>query len=88
MSESDFKNNSQETAALSYWPALDEYNPGITADMWASVLDDDTVTSPKNMDMFRKMLELGGESTCAHLAEVYGNTYGYYNRLVTSFGER
>ena len=74
MSESDFKNNSQETAALSYWPALDEYNPGITADMWASVLDDDTVTSPKNMDMFRKMLELGGESTCAHLAEVYGNT--------------
>lgn len=47
MSESDFKNNSQETAALSYWPALDEYNPGITADMWASVLDDDTVTSPK-----------------------------------------
>ncbi|WP_290487790.1 MULTISPECIES: AAA family ATPase [unclassified Akkermansia] len=88
MSESDFKNNSQETAALSYWPALDEYNPGITADMWASVLDDDTVTSPKNMDMFRKMLELGGESTCAHLAEVYGNTYGYYNRLVTSFGEK
>ena len=34
------------------------------------------------------MLELGGESTCAHLAEVYGNTPGHYNSLGSTFGRR
>ena len=88
MSESNFKNSSQETDSLGYFPSLDEYNPGITADMWATALDDDTVTYPENLDMFRKIMELGGESTCAHLAEVYGKTPSYYNAWGTQFSRR
>lgn len=87
MSEDDFKNN-KGTTVLDYWPTLDEYNPGITVSMWIAVLNDDTITSSQNLDMLQKMLELGGESTCAHLAEVYGNTYSYYNKLGSSFGEK
>lgn len=88
MSESNFKNSSQETDSLGYFPSLDEYNPGITADMWATALDDDTVTYPENLDMFRKIMELGGESTCAHLAEVYGKTPSYYNAWGTQLSRR
>ena len=31
------------------------------------------------------MRKLGGESTCAHLAETFGNTAGFYNALGTGF---
>lgn len=88
MSEDDFKSRGSEISAPKYWPTLEEYNPGITVDMWDSVLTDPSVTSHENLDMLKKILELGGESTCAHLAEVYGNTYSYYNKLGSSFGEK
>lgn len=68
-----------------YWPSLEEYNPGITTEMWTAVLNDPAVTSTENLDMLQKMLKLGGESTCAHLAEVFGNTASYYNGLGSGF---
>lgn len=71
-----------------YWPTLEEYNPGIKKEMWAELLRDDAVTSYENLRMFKMMLELGGESTCANLAETYGGTAGFYNSLGRRFGER
>jgi len=71
-----------------YWPSLEEYNPGITKEMWAEVLRDSTITTTETLSMLKKMLELGGESTCAHLAEVYGNTPAHYNSLGSTFGRR
>lgn len=68
-----------------YWPSLEEYNPGITTEMWTAALKDPAVTSTENLDMLQKMLKLGGESTCAHLAEVFGNTASYYNGLGGGF---
>ena len=55
MSESNFKNSSQETDSLGYFPSLDEYNPGITADMWATALDDDTLHIQKIWICFEKL---------------------------------
>ncbi len=74
--------------ANAYWPSLEEYNPGITKEMWAEVLRDSTITTTETLSMLKKMLELGGESTCAHLAEVYGNTPAHYNSLGSTFGRR
>ena len=74
--------------AIAYWPSIEEYNPGISIEMWISVLNDRTVTTQENLDMLQKMLKLGGESTCAHLAEVFGKTHNYYNKLGSSFGEK
>lgn len=88
MSEEDFQNRLTFKKETAYWPSLAEYNPGITAEMWIAVLKDPSVTSSENLDMLQKMLKLGGESTCAHLAEVYGNTPAYYNKLGSSFGEK
>lgn len=88
MSEDDFKKRPITKTETIYWPSLEEYNPGITKDMWISVLSDPAITAPENLDMLKKMLELGGESTCAHLAEVYGKTHSYYNKLGSSYGEK
>ena len=75
-------------APIIYWPSLEEYNPGITKEMWSEVLRDSTITTKDTLSMLKKMLELGGESTCAHLAEVYGNTPAHYNSLGSTFGRR
>ena len=88
MSEDDFKKRPITKTETTYWPSLEEYNPGITKNMWISVLSDPAITAPENLDMLKKMLELGGESTCAHLAEVYGKTHSYYNKLGSSYGEK
>lgn len=85
MSDKDFKTRPSVSAETAYWPSLEEYNPGITTEMWKSVLCNPSVTSPENLNMLRKMLKLGGESTCAHLAETFGNTAGFYNALGTGF---
>ena len=88
MSEDDFKKRPITKTETTYWPSLEEYNPGITKDMWLSVLSDPAITAPENLDMLKKMLALGGESACAHLAEVYGKTHSYYNKLGSSYGEK
>lgn len=88
MSEEDFKKRPFTKTETTYWPTPEEYNPGITKDMWVFVLTEPTLTSPENLDMLKKILELGGESTCAHLAEVYGKTHSYYNKLGSSYGEK
>ena len=88
MSEDDFKKRPITKTETTYWPSLEEYNPGITKNMWIAVLSDRSITTPENLDMLQKMLELGGESTCAHLAEIYGKTHSYYNKLGSSYGEK
>lgn len=85
MSEKDFTTRPSVTTETAYWPSLEEYNPGITTEMWKSVLCNPSVTFPENLDMLQKMMKLGGESTCAHLAETFGNTAGFYNALGTGF---
>lgn len=71
-----------------YWPIKDKYDPGISVDMWKELLTDPEVTLVENLQMFKMMLELGGEATCAKLAKVYGGSYASYNGLGRAFGER
>lgn len=73
---------------ITYWPSLEEYDPGITKDKWIELLNDPDVTNEDNLRMFKMMLELGGESTCAKLAEIYGGSAGSYNNWGRIFGER
>lgn len=71
-----------------YWSTKGEYYPGISVEMWKELLADPEVTLVENLQMFKMMLELGGETTCAKLAEVYGGSYALYNGLGEAFGER
>ena len=83
----------KETAALlnhqqQYWPPLSEYDPHITKEMWQNLLRDDTVTSGEDLQLLTMILAQGGESTCANLAAIYGNVFGYYNMLGSNYGEK
>ena len=60
----------------------------MTKEVWLAILKDSSITSKENLVMFKRMIELGGESTCAHLADVYGRTHNYYNLLASRFCER
>ena len=71
-----------------YWPSLEEYDPGITKEKWVELLNDQDVTNDDILRMFKMMLELSGESTCANLAEIYGGSAGSYNNWGRNFGER
>ncbi len=71
-----------------YWPAKGEYDPGISVETWKMLLADPEVTFVENLQMFKMMLELGGEATFAELAEVYGGSDASYNSLGRAFGER
>lgn len=71
-----------------YWPTLEEYDPGITVEMWKEILSDKTLTPDEMLDILAKMLKIGGESTCYHMAEVYGKTHNYYNAMGSNFGKR
>lgn len=82
------KNQTETENQISYWPSLAEYNPNLTANDWTTILKDQTITSKENLSMLKMMLEQGGESTCANLAQIYGNTYNYYNKLGSSFAEK
>ena len=73
---------------VEYWPSLEEYDPGITVEMWKEILSDKTLTPDEMLDILAKMLKIGGESTCYHMAEVYGKTHNYYNAMGSNFGKR
>ena len=88
MDAEDFKDYEPVQEEENYWPSLEEYDPGITKQMWLDVLEDRSITTPDMLRMLKGMLKLGGESTCAHLAEVYGYTYGHYNAWGSTFGSR
>ncbi len=72
----------------SYWPSLDQYDPGISSEKWLELLLDPEITKESNLEMFKMMLELGGESTCANLAEKYGGSPSTYNVYGRSFAQR
>lgn len=70
-----------------YWPSKEEFDPGITTEQWTIMLRNSDIIKPEYLDMLKKMMKLGGESTCAHLEEVYGGKQGVYNAYGRSIGQ-
>lgn len=64
-----------------YWPPLKDYNPGITKDMWISILLDIAVTTDKALELLNMFMELGGESSFNNLAAHFGNQFNYKETL-------
>jgi len=71
-----------------YWPSPEEYDPQISEAEWMDILNNRDITTIDTLRMLKMILMQGGESTCANLAEKYGNTHNHYNKLGSNFGER
>lgn len=71
-----------------YWPSPEEYDPQISEAEWMDILNDRNIATIDTLRMLKMILMQGGESTCANLAEKYGNTHNHYNKLGSNFGEK
>ena len=70
-----------------YWPSLKDYNPGITKDMWISLLQNETVTTDEVWKLLNMFLKLGGESSFNNLVVQFGNQF-YYKTVLEEFSTR
>jgi hypothetical protein len=73
---------------ITYWPSLEEYDPGMSAEQWKSFLIEDSKEYPSTLKMLKTMLELGGEATCNKLAEVLGSNAQAWSSRGSSLGRR
>ncbi len=71
-----------------YYPSLSVYNPQISVDQWREILENPELTPPAMLAMLKCILELGGEATCAQLAQNGKYSAWYYNALGMHFGRR
>lgn len=62
-----------------WWPSLDEYNPGITAEQYEQILSDESKVKRELLDTLYYLFIMGGYGTCKQIADRYGNSFGHYN---------
>ena len=57
-----------------WWPALNEYTPGISKDQWIIILNDPQYIGPIWGGVLAKFYAYGGAATCSQIAERYGGS--------------
>ena len=62
----------------SWWPAKEEYDPGITKDDWVGYLKTDGLLSDNMLAVLKRMKDIGGAATCTQLSQKYGEKMGFY----------
>lgn len=72
----------------SWWPSLEEYDPGISKEKWIELLNDSAIFTESALNMIAEFYTFGGTATCAQLAEHYGRTYNYYLMTSVHLAER
>ena len=55
-----------------WWPALEDYNPGITKEQWIEILNNPEYVGPIWGGVLARFYDYGGAATCSQIAERYG----------------
>lgn len=71
-----------------WWPSEKEYTPGLSKSQWLTLLNNSTVFIPSTLTIMAQFDAMGGQATCAQLAEAYGNTANYYLMSCVHLAER
>lgn len=61
-----------------WFPAADDYDPGLSVDDWRGLLADDSVFTESALEIVCRMADFGGQATCKQLASRYGETANFY----------
>ena len=61
-----------------WFPAREEYDPGLSADDWATLLADQTVFTDGSLKIVRRLQDYGGAATCKQLSVRYGESSQFY----------
>lgn len=65
--------------ATGYYPSLNEYNPGITAEEYERILDSENIVKRVWLDILYYLYIMGGTGSCKQIANKYGNSAAHYN---------
>jgi len=65
--------------ATDYYPSLNEYNPGITAEEYERILDNENIVKRVWLDILYYLYIMGGTGSCKQIANKYGNSAAHYN---------
>lgn len=65
--------------ATGYYPSLNEYNPGITAEEYERILDSENIVKRVWLDILYYLYIRGGTGSCKQIANKYGNSAAHYN---------
>lgn len=63
-----------------YWPPLDEYDPGLSKDDYKRCISDPSIVKYDNIDTVYYIYQMGGEATCTQISAKYGGAPGHYNQ--------
>lgn len=62
-----------------FWPTLEEYDPGLSADDYIDVLTNENIINKSWLDVLVYLYRMGGIGTCKQIANKYGNKAAHYN---------
>lgn len=65
--------------ATDYYPSLNEYNPGITAEEYERILDNENIVKRVWLDTLYYLYIMGGTGSCKQITNKYGNSVAHYN---------
>lgn len=65
--------------ATDYYPSLNEYNPGITAEEYERILDNENIVKRVLLDTLYYLYIMGGIGSCKQITNKYGNSAAHYN---------
>lgn len=69
-----------------WWPI--DYSPNLSVEDWVSLLRNPEIFFDRDLEIMKRMQDIGGQATCKQLANKYGETYHFYNRGSVSLAER
>ena len=61
-----------------WWPGVNEWNPQLSKDDWKELIEDSAIFTDKSKIFLKRLLAIGGETTCVDLANKYGRTASFY----------
>ncbi len=80
---------SQNALVDNWWPSLEEYDPKLSKEDWKKyILEIELFDHPSTMQMLKAMIELGGETSCKRLSNLYGGTVSAYVGCAVNLGKR
>jgi 5-methylcytosine-specific restriction protein B len=78
----------QDDGRDAWFPAADEYHPGLSADDWEKLLHDPAIFTPSSLEIVKRFKNIGGQASCVQLAETFGKSAAFYNGVSSSLAKR
>lgn len=89
-SEADDVLDEKDTGLFSddWFPAVDEYHPGLTKEKWLSILGNKKIIGPVWGGMLAAFYEMGGAATCTQIAKKYNKLSSAISGYCTQLAKR